>query len=72
MFDTSSGPLFRLKLVRLAAEDYVLLVTMHHIVSDGWSFRILLQELKALYEAYAGGKESPLSSLASMRRFRGA
>jgi amino acid adenylation domain-containing protein len=59
-FDLERGPLVRLKLVRLAPEDHVLLVTMHHIVSDGWSFKILLHELKALYEAFAGGNESPL------------
>jgi amino acid adenylation domain-containing protein len=59
-FDLERGPLLRLKLVSLATEDHVLLVTMHHIVSDGWSFKILLRELKTLYEAYAGGQESPL------------
>ncbi|HET8887656.1 MAG TPA: non-ribosomal peptide synthase/polyketide synthase [Candidatus Angelobacter sp.] len=59
-FDLERGPLVRLKLLRFAPEEHVLLVTMHHIVSDGWSFKILLHELKALYEAFAGGKESPL------------
>ena len=59
-FDLERGPLFRLKLVRLAPEDHVLLVTMHHIVSDGWSFKVLLHELKTLYEAFAAGKVSPL------------
>ena len=63
-FDLERGPLLRLKLVRLAPQDHVLLVTMHHIVSDGWSFKVLLHELKTLYEAYAEGKESPLPELA--------
>lgn len=63
-FDLERGPLLRLKLVRLAPHDHVLLVTMHHIVSDGWSFKVLLHELKILYEAYSEGKESPLPELA--------
>ena len=63
-FDLERGPLLRLKLVRLAPHDHVLLVTMHHIVSDGWSFKLLLHELKTLYEAYAEGQESPLPELA--------
>jgi hypothetical protein len=50
-------------LLRLAAEEHVALLTMHHIVSDGWSMGVFVRELAALYEAYVGGKESPLPEL---------
>ncbi|HEX2079726.1 MAG TPA: amino acid adenylation domain-containing protein, partial [Longimicrobium sp.] len=59
-FDLSAGPLFRAALLRLGAEDHVLLLSMHHIVSDGWSMGVLFRELSALYEAYREGRESPL------------
>jgi hypothetical protein len=58
------GPLFHAKLVRLNAEDHVLLVTMHHIVSDGWSLGVLIREVAALYEAFSAGRPSPLPDLA--------
>lgn len=51
------GPLLRVRLVRLAADRHVLAVVMHHIVADGWSFRILFQELSADYEAIRAGGE---------------
>ncbi|HEX2079479.1 MAG TPA: amino acid adenylation domain-containing protein, partial [Longimicrobium sp.] len=60
-FDLSAGPLFRAALLRLGAEDHVLLLSMHHIVSDGWSMGVLFRELSALYEAYREGRESPLA-----------
>ncbi|HEU0078279.1 MAG TPA: condensation domain-containing protein, partial [Longimicrobiaceae bacterium] len=63
-FDLSAGPLFRAALLRLGAEDHVLLLSMHHIVSDGWSMGVLYRELSALYEAYREGRESPLAELA--------
>ncbi|HEU4561408.1 MAG TPA: non-ribosomal peptide synthase/polyketide synthase [Longimicrobium sp.] len=63
-FDLSAGPLFRAALLRLGAEDHVLLLSMHHIVSDGWSMGVLFRELSALYEAYREGRESPLPELA--------
>ncbi|MCP4661925.1 MAG: AMP-binding protein, partial [bacterium] len=50
-FDLTAGPLIRLALLRLADEDQVLLVTMHHIISDGWSMGIFSRELQALYAA---------------------
>ncbi|HEX2077170.1 MAG TPA: amino acid adenylation domain-containing protein, partial [Longimicrobium sp.] len=50
-FDLSAGPLFRAALLRLGEEDHVLLLSMHHIVSDGWSMGVLFRELSALYEA---------------------
>ncbi|HEX2077289.1 MAG TPA: condensation domain-containing protein, partial [Longimicrobium sp.] len=62
-FDLSAGPLFRASLLRLHAEDHVLLLSMHHIVSDGWSMGVLFRELSALYEAYREGRESPLPEL---------
>ncbi|HEV3050635.1 MAG TPA: amino acid adenylation domain-containing protein, partial [Longimicrobium sp.] len=62
-FDLSAGPLFRAALLRLSAEEHVLLLSMHHIVSDGWSMGVLFRELSALYDAYRGGRESPLPDL---------
>jgi amino acid adenylation domain-containing protein len=62
-FDLSAGPLFRASLLRLGAEDHVLLLSVHHIVSDGWSLGVLYRELSALYAAYHEGRESPLSEL---------
>ncbi|MFL5539196.1 MAG: non-ribosomal peptide synthetase, partial [Longimicrobiaceae bacterium] len=50
-------------LLRLGAEDHVLLLSMHHIVSDGWSMGVLQRELGALYAAYRDGRESPLPEL---------
>src|SRR5829696_8380206 len=62
-FDLGQGPLWRARLLRLGAEEHVLLFTMHHIVSDGWSMEILTREVSALYAAYAVGQESPLLEL---------
>jgi len=62
-FDLAAGPLLRTTLLRLAAEEHVLLVTLHHIVSDGWSTAILVRELSALYAAFIAGAESPLTEL---------
>ncbi|HEV3050865.1 MAG TPA: condensation domain-containing protein, partial [Longimicrobium sp.] len=62
-FDLSAGPLFRASLLRLGDEDHVLLLSMHHIVSDGWSMWVLFRELSALYAAYREGGESPLPEL---------
>ena len=62
-FDLARGPLLRACLVRLAAEDHILLVTLHHIISDGWSMGILYRELSALYNAYLQGRPSPLEEL---------
>ncbi|HEX6371116.1 MAG TPA: amino acid adenylation domain-containing protein [Longimicrobium sp.] len=59
-FDLSAGPLFRPALLRLGDEDHVLLLTMHHVVSDEWSMDVLFRELSALYAAYRDGRESPL------------
>ncbi|WP_218081855.1 non-ribosomal peptide synthetase [Anthocerotibacter panamensis] len=62
-FDLGRGPLLRAKLVHLAAEEHLLLLTMHHIISDGWSIGVLLQELSALYSASAQGQPSGLAPL---------
>jgi len=62
-FDLATGPLLRAVLLQLNLHDHVLLVTMHHIVSDGWSMGIFYRELSALYEAFSKGKQSPLAEL---------
>ncbi|MEP6742365.1 MAG: condensation domain-containing protein, partial [bacterium] len=62
-FDLVQGPLFRSTLVRMSSNEHVLLLTMHHIISDGWSLGILLRELGVLYEAFANGQPSPLAPL---------
>lgn len=62
-FDLAQGPLIRCKLLRLGLQEHVLLLTMHHIVSDGWSRGVLLRELIALYKAFVNEKPSPLPKL---------
>lgn len=62
-FDLIRGPLFRARLLVLAEQEHILLLTMHHIIFDGWSLGILLHELAALYEAFATGNPSPLSTV---------
>src|SRR5580765_706885 len=62
-FDLEAGPLIRGRLIRLAEDEHVLLVTMHHIVSDGWSMGVLVRELNALYRAYGRGGADPLPEL---------
>jgi amino acid adenylation domain-containing protein len=62
-FDLARGPLLRATLVRLSAECHLLLVTLHHIVADGWSVTLLVQELGALYAAYRSGEQSSLPEL---------
>src|SRR6202034_2763181 len=63
-FDLGRGPLMRVRLLKLREQEHVLLRTMHHIVSDGWSEGIFSRELELLYEAYCEGRESPLKALA--------
>ncbi|PLZ94164.1 non-ribosomal peptide synthetase [Fischerella muscicola CCMEE 5323] len=62
-FDLSSQPLLRAKLLRLDQQEYTLLLTLHHIIADGWSIGILIQELAALYAAFSRGEPSPLPEL---------
>ncbi|MET0396105.1 MAG: amino acid adenylation domain-containing protein [Longimicrobiaceae bacterium] len=62
-FDRARGPLFRARLVRLAAEEHVLLMVVHHVVADGWSMGVLFGEMSALYAALSRGEASPLAPL---------
>ena len=62
-FDLSRGPLLRTTLVRLGAEEHVLLLVVHHIISDGWSTSIFVRELATLYESFARQQPSPLPEL---------
>ena len=62
-FDLSAGPLINVLVVRLAPDDHYVLVTMHHIISDGWSVQMLARELSLIYAAYASGEGSPLQEL---------
>src|SRR5579859_2952049 len=59
-FNLSRSPLVRVSLLQLSEQDHILLVVMHHIVSDGWSIGVMVREFTQLYEAYVNGKESPL------------
>ncbi|MDB6121126.1 MAG: amino acid adenylation enzyme/thioester reductase family protein, partial [Pedosphaera sp.] len=62
-FDLSVLPLMRINLLRLADEEHMLLITIHHIVSDGWSIGVITDELGALYEAFIHGREPNLPEL---------
>ncbi|MDY7092837.1 MAG: amino acid adenylation domain-containing protein [Acidobacteriota bacterium] len=62
-FDLERGPVLRTRLVRLGKDDHLLLLDLHHIVSDGWSMGVLMGELTALYQAFAGGDASLLPVL---------
>jgi amino acid adenylation domain-containing protein len=62
-FDLARGPLLRTGLLRLADDDHIVLFTMHHIVSDGWSIGVLIREIAALYTAFTKGEPSPLEEL---------
>ena len=63
-FDLARGPLLRARLIRLDVEQHLLLLTMHHIVSDAWTRGIMSREIRALYEAFRAGEPSPLPELA--------
>ena len=62
-FDLTADLMLRVQLIKMALGEYVLLVTLHHIASDGWSMRIVINELAALYSAYVAGSPNPLSEL---------
>ena len=62
-FDLQRGPLLRGCLFKLGEQDHVLVVTMHHVISDGWSLGILVGEVSALYKAFSAGEASPLAEL---------
>jgi amino acid adenylation domain-containing protein len=59
-FDLARGPLIRAMLLRLEAREHLVLVTMHHIISDAWSLGVLVREVSALYDAFTQGQPSPL------------
>ncbi|HEY0607297.1 MAG TPA: amino acid adenylation domain-containing protein, partial [Herpetosiphonaceae bacterium] len=62
-FDLSQGPLLRVSLLRLGAQEHVVSLTIHHIISDAWSLGIFARELTTLYEAFSAEKPSPLPEL---------
>ncbi|MCD4691423.1 MAG: amino acid adenylation domain-containing protein, partial [Calditrichales bacterium] len=62
-FKLNLGPLMRVTLLRLDDNDHAALVTMHHIISDGWSMGILMQEVSIIYEAFSKNRPSPLPAL---------
>jgi amino acid adenylation domain-containing protein len=62
-FDLARGPLMRALLVVLGEQEHALLLTIHHIVTDGWSIDILCREISALYEAFVSGAPVPLPDL---------
>lgn len=62
-FNLEQGPLLRVTLLRLSQEEHVLFLTMHHIISDAWSFGVFVQELTVLYKAFSTGSLSPLPEL---------
>ena len=62
-FDLAHGPLVRATLLRLGEAEHVLVMTLHHIVADGWSLDVLMREVTTLYAAFSRGQPSPLSEL---------
>src|SRR5688572_7781378 len=62
-FDLETGPLIRGRLIQLDDSEHALLITMHHIVSDGWSMGVLTRELSALYSAFRDKQPDPLPAL---------
>ncbi|KAF9984729.1 hypothetical protein BGZ79_005557, partial [Entomortierella chlamydospora] len=63
-FDLEKGPLIRSRLIQVSGDEHVILLTQHHIVSDGWSMGLFTRELNELYTAYSRGQSSPLTPLA--------
>jgi len=62
-FILAKSPLLRVSLLRLSPQEHIAVVAMHHIISDGWSLGLFIEEVTALYEAYQSGKSSPLAEL---------
>src|SRR3569832_97890 len=62
-FDLRQGPLLRATLLRLDKDEHVLVVVLHHIISDGWSMGVLMNEMTVLYNAFSAGRPSPLTPL---------
>jgi acyl carrier protein len=63
-FDLAHGPLLRTTVLRLAETEHIVLLTMHHIISDAWSMNLLVNEVATLCQAYSRGEETPLPELA--------
>ena len=64
LFDLQQGPLLRVCLLRVAPDEHVLVLTQHHIVSDGWSMQVLVEELVQCYAAFTQGHVPQLPALA--------
>ena len=62
-FDLTTGPLLRCQLLRLSKTDHVLALSIHHIVADYWSLRVLMKEIALLYQAFSQAQPSPLPDL---------
>jgi amino acid adenylation domain-containing protein len=62
-FNLATGPLIRVQLLKLEEEEFIVMLTMHHIIADGWSMDVLMREIMVLYQALADGKPSPLPEL---------
>jgi len=62
-FDLENGPLLSLRLLRLDAQEHVLLLTLHHIIADGWSMNILIDEFMRTYDALVAGREPQLPAI---------
>ncbi|HEY0762325.1 MAG TPA: amino acid adenylation domain-containing protein [Pyrinomonadaceae bacterium] len=62
-FNLATGPLLRVQLLQLEEEEFIVMLSMHHIIADGWSMDILIREIMVLYQAMAAGKPSPLPEL---------
>src|SRR4030095_16325803 len=61
-FDLAQGPLWRARLLRVGPEDHLFILSMHHIVTDGWSMSVLVRELGALYESFTSVRASDAAS----------
>ncbi len=66
-FDLTAGPLLRVKLIRFRDDRHLLLLTMHHIISDAWSMKVFVQELTLLYNAYIKHMENPTALLPKLK-----
>src|SRR6185503_4978712 len=62
-FDLAQGPMLRGLLLKLAEDDHIVLLTMHHVISDAWSSGVLIREVATLYSAFVKGEPSPLAEL---------
>jgi NRPS condensation-like uncharacterized protein len=69
-FDLQQGPLLRVTLLRLAADDHVLVMTLHHIVADGWSMNVMVDELVALCRLQPGPARAIAGAADPVRRLR--